>query len=112
PSNTHQAEGARQSNILQAEGDRQATILRAEGVALALSTVFESAQHVDAKTMGLEYLEALKALGASPSTKIVLPLELSGLLQGIAGYAGNAFRDIAAGNGTPPTAVAPDAAPV
>ena len=110
--NILQAEGARQANILQAEGDRQAAILRAEGFALALSTVFDAAQHVDAKTMGLQYLDALKALGASPSTKIVLPLELGGLLQGIAGYAGNAFRDSANGNGPPPTSVAPDAGPV
>lgn len=87
------AEGERQANILRAEGERQAAALRAEGFALALTTVFESARVVDAKTMGLQYLEALKALGASPSTKFVLPLELSGLLGGVARYAGDAFRD-------------------
>ena len=92
-SNILQAEGAKQSNILQAEGDKQAAALRAEGFALALTNVFQSAQQVDAKTMGIQYLEALKTLGASPSTKFVLPLELSGMLQGIAGYAGEAFRD-------------------
>ena len=42
--------------------------------------------------MGIQYLEALKALGASKSTKFVLPLELSSLVQGVAGYAGAAFR--------------------
>jgi len=42
--------------------------------------------------MGIQYLEALKALGASKSTKFVLPLELSNLLQGVAAYAGSAFR--------------------
>jgi regulator of protease activity HflC (stomatin/prohibitin superfamily) len=92
-SNILQAEGEKQSNILQAEGDKQAANLRAEGFALALTNVFQAAQNVDAKTMGLQYLEALKSLGASPSTKFVVPLELSNLLAGLAGYAGDAFRD-------------------
>ncbi len=98
------AEGEKQANILRAEGERQAAALRAEGFALALTTVFESARAVDAKTMGIQYLEALKALGASPSTKFVLPLEFSSLLQGIAAYAGDAFRDgdRAAGGATVP----------
>src|SRR5450759_4984478 len=87
------AEGEKQANLLQAEGEKQAAALRAEGFALALTNVYDAAKDVDAKTMGLQYLEALKSLGASPSTKFVLPLELSGLLQGVAGYAGDAFRD-------------------
>ena len=91
--NILQAEGDKQANILQAEGEKQAAALRAEGFALALTNVYEAAHTVDAKTMGLQYLEALKSLGASPSTKFVLPLELSSLLSGVAGYAGEAFRD-------------------
>ena len=90
-SNILQAEGEKQSNILHSEGDKQAAALRAEGFALALTNVFQAAQNVDAKTMGLQYLDALKSLGASPSTKFVVPLELSNLLQGLAGYAGEAF---------------------
>ena len=58
---------------------------------MALKTVFEAARGVDAKTMGLQYLEALKVLGASPSTKFVLPLEFTGLLKGIGGFADQAF---------------------
>jgi regulator of protease activity HflC (stomatin/prohibitin superfamily) len=85
------AEGDKQANILKAEGQRQAAILTAEGFALALKTVFEAAKGVDAKTMGLQYLEALKVLGASPSTKFILPLELTGLLKGVSGYADQAF---------------------
>jgi regulator of protease activity HflC (stomatin/prohibitin superfamily) len=92
-SNILQAEGAKQSNILQAEGEKQAAALRAEGFALALTKVNESAEVANPKTMGLQYLDALKSLGASPSTKFVLPLELSTLLSGLAGYAGEAFRD-------------------
>ncbi len=91
------AQGDKQANILKAEGERQAAILRSEGFALALKTVFEAAQGVDAKTMGLQYLEALKALGASPSTKFVVPLEFTGLLKGIGGMAGEAFAGEGAG---------------
>ena len=75
------AEGDRQATILRAEADRQAAILRAEGFALGLQTVFQVAQGLDAKTMGLQYLDALRALGASPSTKIVFPLEFTNLLR-------------------------------
>jgi len=88
-----QAEGERQANILSAEGERQAAILRAEGFAQALRTVFEAASTVDAKTMGIQYLEALKALGDSPATKFVIPLEFTSLLRGIGGMAGAAFAD-------------------
>jgi len=92
------AEGNKQSAILNAEGDRQAAILRAEGFALALTKIYESAQSIDAKTMSLQYLEALKALGASPSTKFVLPLELTTLISGIAGFAEHTFDNGASGS--------------
>jgi regulator of protease activity HflC (stomatin/prohibitin superfamily) len=79
------AEGQKQSAILSAEGERQAAILRAEGFSLALQRIFDTAKDVDANTLTLQYFEALKQIGASPSTKFVLPLELSGLVAGIAG---------------------------
>ncbi len=79
------AEGDKQAKILSAEGDRQAAILRAEGFALALSKIFEVAQTVDANTMRLQYLDALKEIGASDSTKIVVPMELADALSRIAG---------------------------
>jgi regulator of protease activity HflC (stomatin/prohibitin superfamily) len=90
------AEGNKQSAILNAEGDRQAAILRAEGFSLALSKIFEVAQGLDANTMSLQYLDALKQIGASPSTKFVVPMELSQLLANVTGQAGRAFGD---GNG-------------
>jgi regulator of protease activity HflC (stomatin/prohibitin superfamily) len=90
------AEGEKQSNILRAEGQKQAQVLTAEGFAGALAKIFETAQGIDAKTMALQYLDALKQLGASPSTKFVLPLELTTLLQNISGTAGKAFGDGAA----------------
>lgn len=74
------AEGEKQAKILSAEGDRQAAILRAEGFALALGKIFEVAHTVDDKTMRLQYLEALKQIGGSDSTKIVVPMELADAL--------------------------------
>jgi regulator of protease activity HflC (stomatin/prohibitin superfamily) len=85
------AEGQKQAAILTAEGDRQAAILRAEGFSLALSKIFDVARTVDANTMSLQYLDALKQIGASPSTKFVVPMELSNLLASITGSAGRAF---------------------
>ena len=62
------AEGSKQAAILEAEGTRQAQILNAEGFSQALERIYAAASGIDQKTMLLQYLEALKALGASPST--------------------------------------------
>ena len=80
------AEGQKQSEILKAEGDRQAAILRAEGFSEALTRIFQAASGVDQKTMALQYLEALKALGASPSTKFVIPAEVTRWIEPLAEY--------------------------
>src|SRR5271157_6306295 len=77
------AEGDKKSAILRAEGDRQAAILRAQGYAEALTTIFGSAKGIDSKTMVLQYLDTLKALGASPSTKYIFPMEFTGLLSNL-----------------------------
>jgi regulator of protease activity HflC (stomatin/prohibitin superfamily) len=74
------AEGSKQSAILTAEGERQSAILRAEGFSNALQKIFEVASTVDDNTMRLQYLEALRQIGASPSSKVVVPMELSGLV--------------------------------
>ncbi|MBM4406492.1 MAG: SPFH/Band 7/PHB domain protein [Chloroflexi bacterium] len=75
------AEGEKQAQILKAEAGRESQRLQAEGYATALSTIFAAANKVDPKTMSLQYLEMLKSLGASPSTKFVLPMEFTGLIQ-------------------------------
>ncbi|MDQ2964530.1 MAG: SPFH domain-containing protein [Chloroflexota bacterium] len=80
------AEGQKQSEILKAEGERQAAILRAEGFSQALERIFSAAHLVDEKTMALQYLEALKALGASPATKFIIPAEFTRLIEPITGY--------------------------
>jgi regulator of protease activity HflC (stomatin/prohibitin superfamily) len=81
--NILEAEGSRQAQILRAEAERQAAVLRFDGLARGLSTLSASARTVDPNTVALQYLDALKVLGASPSTKIVVPAELTGLLQGL-----------------------------
>ena len=74
------AEGAKQAAILNAEGSRQAQILQAEGFSNALDIIFNIAKGVDSKTMTLQYFETLKAMGTSPSTKYIFPMEFTNLL--------------------------------
>jgi len=83
------AEGARQAEILAAEGDQQAAVLRAQGFADALDAIQKVASGVGTNTMTLQYVEALKTLGASESTKFVLPLELTRMLGKIGGIDGD-----------------------
>ena len=75
------AEGAREAAILEAEGERQAAILRAEGFALGMERVNEVARLADTRTMSLQYFETLKEIGSSQSTKFVLPMEFTTMLQ-------------------------------
>jgi len=77
------AEGNRQAAILGAEGERQAAILRAEGLAAGLEKIAVVGRGLDMNTMRLQYLETLKDVGTAPSTKIVVPMELGGLLGGL-----------------------------
>jgi regulator of protease activity HflC (stomatin/prohibitin superfamily) len=81
------AEGDKQSNILQAEGARQAAILRAEGFALALDQINNTANHADPRTMTLQYLDTLRQIGASPSTKWIIPAEFASLAAPLAAFA-------------------------
>ncbi len=80
------AEGDKQSRILRAEGERQAAVLQAEGYALALERVFGSARKIDEKTMVLQYLDAMKEIGASPSAKYFFPMELMEFLKPLRHY--------------------------
>jgi regulator of protease activity HflC (stomatin/prohibitin superfamily) len=84
--NINVAEGEKQANILRAEGKRQSQILEAEGYSKALEQIFGAARQVDEKTMTLQYLEALKALGAGPATKFVIPVEFVELANRISSF--------------------------
>ena len=79
------AEGEKQSAVLEAEGAKEAQLLKAEGYARALEAIHSQARNVDANTMALQYLDALREIGASESTKFVLPMELTSIAQQISG---------------------------
>ncbi|HZY47083.1 MAG TPA: SPFH domain-containing protein, partial [Candidatus Bathyarchaeia archaeon] len=78
------AEGDKNANILKAEGTKQSQILVAEGYSQALGVIFQAAKGADAQTIALQYalqyLEALKTVGTSPSTKYIFPMEFTGLI--------------------------------
>ena len=90
-----EAEGFRESAILRAEGSRQAQILEAEGFSIGLQRIYETAQQVDSNTMGLQYLEMMKQLGAGESTKWIIPMDLAS----IAGNLSATLGGIAGGRG-------------
>jgi len=85
-SNINVAEGEKQAAILRAEGNRQSAILEAEGFSEALNRIFAAARNIDDRTMALQYMEALKDIGASPSTKYILPLEMTDLAKQLGSF--------------------------
>jgi regulator of protease activity HflC (stomatin/prohibitin superfamily) len=95
------AEGERQAQILRAEGQKQAAILEAEGHAQALQTVFGAAQLIDAKTMTIQVIDGLKALGASPSSTFVIPMEFTRLLGQVGTYLEQSLGATATADGRP-----------
>ena len=107
------AEGSRQATILEAEGHRQEAILTAQGFADALQRIYAVAQQVDPKTMSLQYLDALKAIGASPATKFVLPMELTTLMHTFSDFAARATdgtdsAEVQPASGEQPVTIVPD----
>ncbi len=88
-----QAEGDKQSAILRAEGNKQSQILSAEGYSQALGLIFGAAKNIDARTMALQYLDMLKSLGASPSTKYILPMEFTSMISQLRGFLQESSRD-------------------
>lgn len=74
------AEGEKLGSVLRAEGERQAQLLLAQGRAAALEALFAEAKDIDEKTMLLQYLDTLKAVGESGSTKFVLPMEMTTMM--------------------------------
>jgi regulator of protease activity HflC (stomatin/prohibitin superfamily) len=75
------AEGEKPSTILRAEGERQAQILKAEGYSLALDTINHVATGIDARTMSLQYLDSLRVVGTSQSSKLIFPMEFEQFLK-------------------------------
>jgi hypothetical protein len=56
-----------------------------------LEKIYSVARTIDDKTMSLQYLDALKALGAGPATKFVLPMEFTNLLRPFRIHTGQAL---------------------
>ncbi|MHB1356557.1 MAG: SPFH domain-containing protein [Anaerolineae bacterium] len=77
------AEGQRQASIKVAEGEREAIALRAQGTALGLDEVFKIARGIDSKTLTLQYLDVLRALGQGQATKFIIPTEFVNLVKPI-----------------------------
>lgn len=94
-----EAEGHRQSQILRAQGEREAQLLTAEGYARALRAIHEEARDLDSNTMALQYMDMLHKVGSSPSTKFVLPMELTSIAQKFVASMGNGAAASYASNG-------------
>ncbi|MDA0733762.1 MAG: SPFH/Band 7/PHB domain protein [Chloroflexi bacterium] len=88
-----EAEGRRQAQILDAEGEQQAIVLQAQGFSTALERIYQVANTIDAKTMSLQYFETLKALGSSPSTKFIFPMEFTAMLAPFLGMVNNQSQE-------------------
>ncbi|HDL3483996.1 TPA: SPFH/Band 7/PHB domain protein, partial [Mannheimia haemolytica] len=105
-----EAEGIRQAEILRAEGEKQSRILKAEGErqeAFLQAEARERAAEAEAKATQMvseaiakgdttainyfiaqKYTEALKEIGSSDNSKVVLmPLEAGNLIGSVAGIA-------------------------
>ncbi|TAL78823.1 MAG: SPFH/Band 7/PHB domain protein [Burkholderiaceae bacterium] len=117
------ANGQKEAEILQAEGEKQAAVLRAEGekqAAILIAEARERQAQAEAKAtkdvseaisggniqaiqyfLGLKYVEAIKDIGSSQNSKLVLmPLEAGGVTGAVAGIA----ELLKASNITTPTA--------
>lgn len=82
------AQGEREASILAAEGNRQARLLEAQGYAAALEAIYKAASTLDEKTMALQYMNMLGEIGKSPSTKFVVPMELTSMINQFVSTAG------------------------
>jgi len=83
-----EAEGYREARIKKAEGDMQAAILEAEGKRKALLEIEEAARQLTSNTLLLKYYETLEKIAVAPSSKILIPLEVSKFLTRISEFLG------------------------
>ncbi len=132
--NILEAEGFRQAAILKAEGEKQSVILAAEGekeaafreaearerlaAAEAKATEVVSAAIANGDVNALnyfvanKYVEALKAMAASPNQKmLLLPIEATGVIGSLAGIAELAKNALSEQGTRPPAAHAPPRVP-
>ncbi len=89
-----QAEGLRQAKVLEAEGERLAIILNAQGEGQKLRILSVGAASLDSKALTVLSLDTMKSVGNGQATKIILPFEVSKLMENVSEYLGG-------GNKTP-----------
>jgi len=83
-----EAEGYREARIKKAEGDMQAAILEAEGKRKALLEIEDAARQLTSNTLLLKYYETLEKIAVAPSSKILIPLEVSKFLTRVSEFLG------------------------
>ena len=83
-----QAEGVRQSKVLEAEGERLAIILQSQGEAQKLRILSVGASPLDSKALAVLSMQTMQYLGASQSTKWILPFEVTKVLEGMSEFLG------------------------
>jgi len=83
-----EAEGYREARIKKAEGDMQAAILEAEGKRKALLEIEDAARQLTSNTLLLKYYETLEKIAVAPSSKILIPLEVSKFLSRVSEFLG------------------------
>ncbi|MBW3582399.1 MAG: SPFH/Band 7/PHB domain protein [Euryarchaeota archaeon] len=81
-----EAEGLRQAKILEAQGERMKQILERQGEAQGLRILALGSAELDARSLTVLSLDALKKLGEGEATKIVLPFEVSSLMRSAGAY--------------------------
>ncbi len=86
------AEGEKMAKILRAEGERLATILRAQGEAQRLRILSLGAASLHSHALTAMSLDTLKAMADGKATKIVIPFEVSRLIEAIAAYLGKGVK--------------------
>ena len=87
-----EAEGLRQAKILEAEGERLSIILESQGEAQKLRILSVGASALDSKALTVLSLDTVGKLGEGESTKFVLPLEVTKLMEGITEYVGSSRK--------------------
>ncbi len=87
------AEGERISAILRAEGERLATILRAQGEAQRLRILSLGAASLHSHALTAMSLNTLQAMADGKATKIIIPFEISRLIESVAAYLSKASRE-------------------
>jgi regulator of protease activity HflC (stomatin/prohibitin superfamily) len=83
-----QAEGVRQSKVLEAEGERLAIILQSQGEAQKLRLLSVGASPMDSKALAVLSMQTIQNLGASQSTKWIIPFEITKVLEGMSEFLG------------------------